>query len=226
MVKYTVAKIFYTPTGYTGTAQLTASTGLTVLAAGLWRFSQQGYNDGTTFGLSLSWPNHGYNGEFTYGAPPAQVTPLSGGELHLSATDWPIAVVGNTLTDYTDPDTHITYPASQCRILVVGCWSVMRQPNSNSFNSFGVLWDGNTETDQGSRTMNPYLLNYQSDLATYVIQGADVTGGAMDTFSSHEFWVKATELASSTNSNYEFQSNTTTSPAWVYTYTKSWEIDV
>lgn len=220
-----MAKIFYTPPGYTGTAQLTASTGLSVLDTGLWQFSQQGYNDGTTFGLSLGWPNHGYNGEFTYGAPPAQVSPLSGGELHLSATDWPIAVVGNTLTEYIGPDSSV-YPASQCRILVVGCWLVMRQPNSNSFNSFGVTWDGLTDTNQGSRTMNPYLLNYQTALATYVIQGADVTGGALDTFSNQEFWCKVREAASSTNSNYEFQSNTITTPAWVYTYTKSWEITV
>jgi len=48
---------FYTPPGYTGQAELTASTGLVVTDQGLWRFSQSGYNDGATFGLSLTFPS-------------------------------------------------------------------------------------------------------------------------------------------------------------------------
>jgi hypothetical protein len=46
---------FVTP--YSGSAELTANTGLTVVDAGLWRYSQAGYNDGATFGLSLGHPN-------------------------------------------------------------------------------------------------------------------------------------------------------------------------
>ena len=135
-------------------------------------------------------------------------------------------MIGNQLTDYTDPDTSITYTASQCRITVRGQWQVTRQQNSNSFNSFGILYDGLTETDQGSRTMNPWLLTYISAFETYVIQGADVEGGALNTFSTQHFYCRATELATSTNSNYEFQSNTITRPVWTYTYSKSYEVTV
>jgi hypothetical protein len=221
-----VATIFFTPPGYSGSAELSASTGLEIIDQGHWRFSQAGYNDGATFGLGLGWPNHGYNGEYTYGAPPPNRQPLSGGLLHLTATDWPIAVVGNQLTDYTDPDTSITYTASQCQIIVRGQWQVTRQQNSNSFNSIGVLYDGLTETDQGGRPMNPWLLSYSSGFVTYVIQGADVQGGAQDTFSTQEFYCRVTELATSNNSNYEFQSNSVTRPVWVYTYSKRYEITV
>jgi len=202
-----MAKIFYTPPGYTGQAELTASTGLVVTDQGLWRFSQSGYNDGATFGLSLTFPS-----------------PQDGGHLDLSATDWPIATVGNELTSYTDPDSGITYTASQCRIQVIGRWQITRQPNSNSFNSIGVTWAGRTDTDQGDRAVGPYLLNYVSDYAVYVIQGANVTGGAQDTFSNHDFYCKFSESVTSNNSNKEFQSNTITRPVWAYTYTKSWEI--
>ena len=204
-----MAKIFYTPAGYTGVAELTASTGLSIDDQGLWRFSQAGYNDGATFGLSLTFPK-----------------PESGGRLHLSSQNWPIAVVGNELTSYYNPETGDTYPASQCRIQVVGRWYVIRRPNSNSWNSIGVSWTGHTHTDQGNREMSPYLLTYYTEYVTYTIQGADVTGGAENTFSDHEFYCRITETASSDNSNKEFQSNTISRPAWQYTYTKSWEIDV
>ena len=221
-----MAKIFYTPDGYSGTATLSASTGLEVINQGRWQFSKQGYNDQMTFGLSLGWPDTGFKGQFDYGAPGPQPAPLSGGELNLSATNWPIPVVGNELTSYYNPDTGETYPASQCRIQVIGRWQVARQPNSNSYNSFGVIWAGHTHTDLGNRDMGPYLLNYTSPLATYVIQGANVTGGAQNTFSSHEFYCRVTESTTSNNSNYEFQSNTVTTPIWVFSYSKSWEIDV
>jgi hypothetical protein len=72
--------------------------------------------------------------------------------------------------------------------------------------------------------MAPYLLDLFTPYVTYEIQGADVTGGARDTFSNHEFFCRATEIAASTNSNKEFQSNTITRPVWAYTYTKSWQI--
>jgi len=215
---------FYTPPGYSGSAQLTASTGLTINAQGRWRFSQQGYNDRITFGLSLGWPDTAYNGEFDYGSPGAQVKPLSGGLLSLSATNWTIPVIGNTLQSYTDPDTLITYPATQCRIQIQGQWQVSRQQNSNSYNSFGVIYDGVTETDLGSRISKPNLLSYNTTYATYTIQGVDVTGGAIDTFSGHEFFCRVTEATSSKNSNNEFQSNTVTSPVFAYTYSMSWEI--
>jgi hypothetical protein len=195
---------FVTP--YSGSAELTASTGLSVIDAGLWTFSRQGYNDGATFGLSLGHPN-----------------PLTGGLLHLRGVDWPIAEVGNELTSYTDPDTSITYGPELCRIVVTGAWQVIRQQNSNSYNSFNITYSATTVTDLGDRVMNPYLLNYSSPTATYVIQGAGVTGGAQDTFTSHVFECRATETAASTNSNREFQSNTITRPVWVYTYSKSWQ---
>jgi len=71
--------------------------------------------------------------------------------------------------------------------------------------------------------MNPYLLNYASPQATYVIQGSGVAGGAQDTFTDHVWECRATESAASTNSNREFQSNTITRPTWIYTYSKSWQ---
>lgn len=197
---------FITPPGYSGTAELTASNGLGIVSPGLWRFSQAGYNDGATFGLSLTYPS-----------------PTDGEELHLSATDWPIAVVGNTLTEYVDPDTAIVYPATQCRILVTGFWLVTRNPNSNSFNSVGVNYSGSTTTDLGDRTMSPYLLSFQSPSATYVIQGSAVDGGARNTFSSHEFFCRIRESTSSPNSNKEYQSNSISRPVWVYSYSKSWQ---
>jgi hypothetical protein len=197
---------FYTPPGYTGQAELTAGNGLTVVDQGLWRFSQAGYNDRASFGLSLTVPS-----------------PTSGGLLYLRAENWPIAVVGNTLTAY-DTGT-VIYPASQCRITVTGQWVVIRQQNSNSFNGQGVLYNGTTETNLGTRTMNPNLLSYSTwPLVTYVIQGADVDGGAEDTFSTQIFEVRIRESASSKNSNKEFQSNTISRPVFAYTYSKSWQI--
>lgn len=203
-----MAKIFYTPPGYSGTAELTASNGLEIVESGLWKFSEAGYNDGVTFGLTLAMPK-----------------PLDGGELHLKSKDWTIAGVGNTLIEYYNPNTGITYPASTCRIQVRGQWLVARHINSNSWNSIGVNYKGLTATDLGDRTMDPNLLNYASRFATYVIQGADVTGGAQDTFSNQEFYCRVAESATGTNSNKEFTSNTTCRPAWVYEYSMSWEID-
>ena len=195
---------FVTP--YSGSAELTANTGLTVIDAGLWRYSQAGYNDGATFGLSLGHPN-----------------PLSGGTLHLRAENWPIAVIGNELTSYTDPATGQTYGPELCRIVITGAWSVVRQQNSNSYNSFNITYTGTTATDLGDRAMSPSLLNYASPQATYVIQGSGVAGGAQNTFSNHVFECRATESAASTNSNREFQSNTITRPVWIYNYSKSWQ---
>lgn len=195
---------FITP--YSGSAELTASNGLEIVDQGLWRFNQQGYNDGATFGLSLTFPN-----------------PDNGGELHLRAVDWPIAVVGNTLTSYTDPNTDITYTPTQCRIVVTGYWAVLRQVNSNSFNSMGVNYVGSTITDLGDRTMSPYLLNFTSPTVTYIIQGSDVDGGAVDTFSTREFFCRATESTTTPNSNKEYQSNSIIRPTFVYSYSKSWQ---
>jgi len=195
---------FVTP--FSGSAELTANTGLTVIDAGLWRYSQAGYNDGATFGLSLGHPN-----------------PLSGGTLHLRAENWPIAVVGNELTSYTDPDTGQTYGPELCRIVVSGAWSVIRQPNTNSFNSVGVDYAGTTITDLGDRQMSPYLLSYTSPTATYIIQGSAVDGGAVDTFSARVFSCEVTESTSSPNSNKEYQSNSIVRPVWAYTYSKSWQ---
>jgi len=195
---------FITP--YSGSAELTASTGLTVVDPGLWTFSRQGYNDGATFGLSLGHPN-----------------PLSGGLLHLRGVDWPIAEIGTELTSYTDPETSITYGPNVCRIVITGAWRVIRQQNSNSYNSFNITYSATTVTDLGDREMNPYLLSYVSPAATYIIQGSGVDGGAQDTFTSHVWEFRATETAASTNSNREFQSNTVTRPVWAYTYSKSWQ---
>ena len=188
---------FVTP--FSGSAELTANSGLTVIDPGLWRYSQAGYNDGATFGLSLGHP-----------------APTSGGTLHLSAENWPIAEIGNELTSET-------YGPELCRIVITGAWSVVRQQNSNSYNSFNITYIGTTTTDLGDRSMNPYLLNYASPQATYVIQGSGVAGGAQDTFTDHVWECRATESAASTNSNREFQSNTITRPTWIYTYSKSWQ---
>jgi hypothetical protein len=200
-----VMPTFITP--YSGQAELTAQNGLTIIDQGLYRYSQSGYNDRATFGLSLTYPS-----------------PQEGGELHLRATNWPIAVIGNALTEYYDPTTGNTYPASQCRITVRGQWQVIRQPNSNSFNSVGVNYNGITITDLGERVMNPQLLTFNSPFATYIIQGANVDGGAQNTFSSHDFFCKTREVSASDNSNREYQSNSVTRPAFVYTYSKSWQI--
>jgi hypothetical protein len=220
-----VAKIFYTPSGYSGTAQLTASNGLDIADQGRWRFSQQGYNDGASFGLSIGWPDKPQGSDFSYGPNTPKIKPQSGGLLHLRAQNWPIAVIGNSLTSYTDP-TYGVLPATQCRIQIVGQWQVLRQQNSNSYNSFGCEYTGHSATDLGTREFTVNLLSYNTVFATYVIQGSAVTGGAQNTFSSHEFFCRITENVSSDNSNREFQSNTISSPIFVYTYSKSWEIDV
>lgn len=197
---------FFTPPGYSGTAELIANNGLTIIDQGIWRYSQAGYNDGATFGLSLTHPS-----------------PTEGGLLHLRGENWTIAVVGNELTSYTDPETSEFYPADTCRITVTGNWLVVRQQNSNSYNSFNISYVGLTQTDLGDREMSPSLLTYSSPTAQYVIQGSAVTGGAVDTFSTQVFECKATESSSSTNSNKEYQSNTITRPAFVYSYSKSWQ---
>ena len=208
--------IFYTPPGYSGQSELTASTGLTVVEQGTWRFSQSGYNDSATFGASLTGPSRG--------DPGAPTVDPGAGTLHLSAQDWTIAEIGNQLTSYTDGE--VTYPASKCRIQVTGQWKIVRQPNSNSFNSQGVIYSGRTETDEGNRDMGEFLLNFTTTPpVTYVIQGADVTGGALNTFSSHVFYCRITEAATTDNSNREFQSNSIARPVWAYTYTKSWQTD-
>lgn len=197
---------FFTPPGYSGTAELTASNGLGIDNQGLWKFSDSGYNDGATFGLSLTHPK-----------------PLSGGKLELSAQGWTISTVGNELTSYTDPSTGTVYPEDHCRILITGQWVVSRQPNSNSFNGVGVIYTASTVTDQGSRSMTPYLLDYISPETSYVIQGSGVIGGAQDTFSTHVFSCEIQESAATDNSNREFQSNSIVRPVWVYTFSKSWQ---
>jgi hypothetical protein len=198
---------FYTPPGYSGSALLTASTGLEIESMGLWRFNQAGYVDNATFGLSLGSSN-----------------PSDVGDLVLRAQNWTIAVIGNQLTEYADPETGTTYPAAACRIAVTGSWSVTRQVNSNSFNSIGVQYQGLTETDQGSRTMDPALLNYVSDPITLIIQGAAVEGGAENTFAARIFRCRITESTRTDNSNRQYQSNTTVRPVWAYEYSKSWQI--
>lgn len=202
-------KMFVTPPGFSGSAQLSASSGLQIVSQGSWQFSQAGYNDGESFGVSLSYPRS-----------------ESSGLLLLRARDWPIPVIGNTLTDYTDPDTGETYPASQCRILLVGRWYVTRQPNSNSFNSFGVNYTGITVTDQGSREFVGFPQSLVTAESHYVIQGAEVQGGAQDTFTEHEFRCECSESTTTINSNRLYQSNSIARPIWVYEYSKSWEIDL
>ena len=208
---------FITP--YSGTAELTASNGLTVIDQGTYTFSQNGYNDSATFGLSLGGPRRAGQG-----VEPLPTEPITGGLLHLRGENWTIAGIGNTLTSYTDPLTGLTYSAAQCRISVTGRWQVVRQPNSNSFNGVGIIYGGITETNLGSRTMGPvFLLSYTSPPATYVIQGSAVEGGALDTFSSQVFECRCRETVSTENSNREFQSNTITRPVWVYSYVKQWQ---
>lgn len=198
---------FITP--FSGRGELTVSTGLEIQSQGLWQFSQAGYNDGATFGVSLRHP-----------------APTASGTLELRAQGWPIAGIGNTLTAYTDPDTGVTYPADRCRILVQGQWQVLRQPNSNSYESIGVIYDGVTETDDGSRSMTPFLLSLTTTpRVTYRIQGAAVTGGAQDTFTLHEFFCRCSHTVRTDNSNGLFVSNSTVRPAWVYSYSKSWQTD-
>lgn len=199
---------FITPPEYSGAAELTAANGLQIIEAGHWCYSQSGYNDGATFGVSLTYPE-----------------PLESQLLRLFATNWPIATIGNQLISYTDPDSGITYSADRCRIEVVGRWNVSRQVNSNSYNSFGVEHTGLTETDQGSESMSPYLLSFIAESSRYVIQGSEVAGGAINTFSNREFWCNITESATSDNSNKLFQSNTIARPVWQYQYTMSWQID-
>jgi hypothetical protein len=198
---------FFTPTGYSGTAELTASNGLLVSSQGLWKFSEAGYNDGATFGVSLTHPK-----------------PLSAGNLVLIAQGWTISTVGNQLTEYIDPETGTVYPAENCRILISGKWSVVRKPNSNSFNGVGVIYSGATDTNLGSRSMGPYLLDYISPMASYVIQGSGVVGGELDTFSNQIFSCSIQESAITDNSNREFQSNSIARPVWLYSFSKSWQI--
>ena len=206
---------FITP--FSGTAELTASTGLMIQEQGRWLFSQAGYNDGATFGVSLGGPERA--------APATPVFTADSGALDLRAQNWTIAGVGNTLTAYTDPSTGVTYGADRCRIEVIGRWVVQRRPNSNSFNGIGVIYTGRTETDEGNRDMTPFLLNFQGvRRETYRIQGAAVEGGAQDTFSGHVFRCRITETATTDNSNREFQSNSIARPVWAYAYSKSWQI--
>jgi hypothetical protein len=198
---------FITP--FTGTAELTVATGLEIQEQGLWRFSEAGYNDGATFGVSLYHPR-----------------PTESGVLRVRAQNWTIADIGTALSAYTDPDTGITYGADRCRIEVRGQWQVARRPNSNSYESIGVEYTGITETDQGGRTMDPYLLALATTpLQTYRIQGAAVDGGAQDTFSQHEFFCRCEHTVRTDNSNRLFVSNSIARPAWVYTYSKSWQTD-
>lgn len=214
---------FITPPGFSGSAELTASTGLAILSQGSWRFSESGYNDGATFGLSLGYPMSSQPQDFSYGPTTGPVPTLSGGLLHLSAQGWLIPVVGNTLTAWTAPDGTV-YPAELCRITVTGRWQVVRQQNSNSFCGIGIEYGGDTRTDAGDRAQGPDLLTLVTNRTQYVIQGSGVTGGAQDTFSGHEFWVRVTETATSDNSNHTFQSNTITRPTWQFTYSKSWQV--
>lgn len=214
--------MFITPVS--GTAELTVTTGLTIVDQGLWRFSQAGYNDGVTFGLSIVGPDAGVRADF-YGGASGAPTAQSGGELHVRAQDWTITGAGNDLTAYTDPDTGITYGADRCRIQIRGEWVVTRAQNSNSMNSQGVSYSGDTHTDLGSRAMVPGLVSLRTSAAVYVIQGAAVQGGAANTFSPHVWFCRATEIVTTDNSNRSFQSNTLVSPRWVYTYSKSWQID-
>lgn len=215
---------FITP--YSGSAQLTASNGLAVVEQGRWQFSRFSYADGATFGVTLAFPTRDLLGPYyDIHANPPPPGPLESGLLHLRAENWPIADIGNELTSYTVPGGP-TYPASRCRITVVGRWVVSRNQITASYNSFGVSYAGRTETDQGTRDMQfGNLLTLRTELATYVIQGADVAGGAQDTFSSHEFWCRVTESASTVNSNRAFTSNTSARPVWAYDYAKSWQTD-
>lgn len=215
---------FITPVS--GTATLTASNGLEIVEQGRWQFSQFGYADGASFGVTLSFPDRDRLGPYydTHANPPPP-HPLESGLLHLRAVDWTIDEIGNELTSYTPPGGP-TYGPERCRILVTGAWQVIRAQISDSYNSFGVNYAGRTETDQGGRDMaTGSLLTYQAQPVTYVIQGSAVAGGAQDTFSTHEFWCRVTESATTTNSNRAFASNTFARPVWNYTYSKSWQTD-
>ena len=215
---------FITP--FSGSAQLTASNGLEVIEQGRWQFNRFSYADGATFGVTLAFPQRDLLGPYyDVNANPAPPSPLESGLLHLRAENWDIADIGNELTAYTVPGGP-TYPASKCRITITGYWWVIRSQISASYNSFGVNYGGRTETDQGGRDMQTGdLLTYQAQPATYVIQGAGVSGGAQDTFSSHEFYCRVTESASTINSNRAFASNTLARPVWAYAYAKSWQTD-
>jgi hypothetical protein len=207
---------FITP--MSGIAALTTTTGLQVVDRGVWLFSQAGYNDGISWGVSLGGPR--------VPAPEAAVADPSSGVLHLRAQGWTIAGVGNELTAYTDPSTGITYGADRCRIEVTGRWLVPRRPNSNSFNGPGIIYSGITETDEGNRIMGPALLDYETPSAsTYRIQGPAVEGGATDTFSPHVWFCRLEQQATTDNSNRAFQSNSTVTPQWIYSYSKSWQVD-
>jgi hypothetical protein len=209
---------FITPPGNAGSAELTTTTGLTVIDAGAWKFSQSGYNDGVTWGVSLGGP--------LVPAPGAPVADPTSGVLHLRAQVWHIAVIGTELIPYTDPNTGVTYGAERCRILVTGRWHVTRRPNSNSFNGQGVIYRGTTDTDEGGRSMTPALLSYATvHDSVYIIQGSAVAGGAQDTFSPHVWFCKCEESVTTDNSNRAFQSNSVASPRWVYRYQRSWQID-
>jgi hypothetical protein len=209
---------FITPPGNAGSAQLTTTTGLAVVSSGAWRFSESGYNDGVTWGVSLGGPR--------VPAPGAPVADAGSGVLHLRAQGWTIAVIGNDLVPYTDPGTGVTYGPERCRIRISGRWHVARSPNSNSFNGPGVIYSGVTDTDEGSRSMTPALLDYASAHdRVYVIQGSAVTGGAINTFAPHVWFCTCEESATTDNSNRAFQSNSTASPRWTYTYQRSWQID-
>jgi hypothetical protein len=190
------------PRDQQGQAELTVVTGLEITSQDLWTLSLAGYNDGATFGLSLTHPR-----------------PEAGGELRVRAQGWPIAHIGNQLVSYTDPDTGVTYGADRCEIRVTGQWQIIRAENSNSFVSFGIIHGGVTDTDQGSRD---YWGTLYTPRQTFRIAGAAVPGGAADTFTDHVFRVRATETATSDNSNRLFQSNTILRPAWVYSYLRRW----
>jgi hypothetical protein len=141
---------FITP--YSGTAELTASNGLTVIDQGTYTFSQNGYNDSATFGLSLGGPRRAGQG-----VEPLPTEPITGGLLHLRGENWTIAGIGNTLTSYTDPLTGLTYSAAQCRISVTGRWQVVREPNSNSFNGVGIIYGGILPDRKRTRHRRPLM---------------------------------------------------------------------
>lgn len=214
---------FITP--YSGSAQLTASSGLEVVEQARWQFNKFSYADGATFGVTLAFPTRDLQGPYyDVSANPPPPSALESGLLHLRARAWTIADIGNQLTSYTPPGGP-TYPADRCRITVTGAWWVIRTQISASYNSFGVSYGGRTETDQGGRDMSGDLLTYQAQPVTYRIQGSAVEGGAQDTFSDHEFWCRITESTTTINSNRAFASNTSARPVWAYTYAKSWQTD-
>jgi hypothetical protein len=192
---------FITP--FTGSAALTVSTGLNIEDQGTWMFEPPAYVDGITFGVTLA---NAFN--------------ANSGELHLRATNWTIPVIGNALTSYTDPDTHITYPASKCQIKLVGRWQIRRTINTASNTSQGVLYNSYTLTDQGDRTKAG---TWYTPYHTFIIQGDQVEGGAIDTFTTHEFWCRIVERTATRNTNGLYVSNTVASPIWAYDYYKSWQ---